>query len=173
MFPRLVTVSAALTAAQRDAVAALERAAFPPDPANSYTWQKPTWHVMVWLGEALVSYLGLCARTATVDGQPVRLGGVGSVMTDPVHRRQGYSSLALQEAAIFMRDDIGADFGLLVTGTDLIPFYGRLGWQPVDGPMTFSQPQGNTVVWHEVTMVLPLTGQPWPAGPIDLCGLPW
>ncbi len=173
MPPRIDIIPAEeTTAAQAHVIAALERVAFPP-PSNPYTWHNPGWHTLVWLEDRLVSYLGLHARTCTVGGRPVRLGGIGGVMTDPAFRKQGYSSLALRAAAAFMRDDIGADFGLLLTGTALIPFYERLGWRPVDGPLTFSQPQGTAFTWDEVIMILPLRGQAWPAGPIALGGLPW
>jgi hypothetical protein len=47
-----------------------------------------------------------------------------------------------------------------------------LGWQVVEGPLTFDQPQGK-VTFPDVTMVLPCAGKEWPPGVIDLCGLPW
>jgi predicted acetyltransferase len=112
-------------------------------------------------------------RTVTVDGQPVRVGGIGGVGTHPDFRRRGHSTAALRVAAEFMRTNLRVPFGLLVTGTEEIPFYGRVGWHVIAGPVTFDQPNGQVVVSDGVNMVLPLGPEPWPSGPVFLCGLPW
>ena len=150
-----------------------QRANFPDPATDPFVWEKPEWQVFVFVGDEPVSALGIHRRTATVNGQPVYLGGIGSVDTPAEHRRQGYSTAALRQAAAFMRDTIGADFGLLVTGKNLIPFYGRLGWQAVRGPTWCDHPRRGRVILPHVVMVLPLTGRAWPDGDIDLCGLPW
>jgi len=67
---------------------------------------------------------------------------------------------------------LGVEFGLLVCEEDVVPFYERLGWQVVEGPLTFDQP-GGQATWPAVVMVLPCGGKAWPEGMIDLCGLPW
>lgn len=50
--------------------------------------------------------------------------------------------------------------------------YTRAGWQLVAGPTSFSQPEARAT-YPEVTMVLALGGDVWPAGEIDLRGLSW
>ena len=95
-------------------------------------------------------------------------------MTPPDQRGHGLASYTLRQVAAFMPHEMGVAFGLLVTGLDLIPFYSRLGWQRVTAPLRFFQPDGQDKSDRiEVVMVLPLTDQPWPEGPIDLGGLPW
>jgi len=174
MLPQVDIIAAPnLSGDLRAALKDLERRAFPPQENNPYVWDKPQWHVIVRVEGEPVSYLGLFSRDCTVGGQPVKLGGVGSVMTAPEHRRQGHSTAALERAAAFLRDAVRADFGLLVTGLNLIPFYGRLGWQAVTDPLIFTQPDGSSHTWHDVTMILPLGKQQWPGGAIDLYGLPW
>ena len=71
-----------------------------------------------------------------------------------------------------IRDELQVAFGLLICDECMIPFYSRLGWQVVEGPLMFDQP-GGKVVFDDVTMVLPCAGENWPEGTIDLCGLPW
>jgi len=145
------------------------------DDDHDITWTNTAhWHVLTFADQMPVSYLGIFERTGTVGGKPVRLGGIGGVMTPPEHRGMGYSSTALEAAAAFMRDRLGSTFGLLVTGPKLIGFYGRLGWRRVPGPIRFWQPDGvDRSDRIDVIMILPLAGEPWPDGPIDLCGLPW
>lgn len=144
-----------------------------PAHGGGFVWARPQWHVTVWQGEEPVSYVGVLQRQGTVSGEPVTFGGIGWVVTPLEHRGRGYASLALARAADFMRDPVGAEFGLLITGESLIPFYGRLGWRRVSNPLLVEQPGRGRVRLEYVTMVLPLGGRPWPEGEIDLRGLPW
>lgn len=144
---------------------------FDPD-ADGTVWSDVDWHVLVWLDGQLVSHAEIVERTGTVGGQPVKLGGVGGVVTRPAWRGRGLSSAALERAASFMRDELGVEFGLLICDEKLVPFYRRLGWQVVAGPLIFAQP-GGAVSLSGAVMVLPCRGQTWPPGLIDLCGPPW
>jgi predicted acetyltransferase len=112
-------------------------------------------------------------RIGTVNGQPVKLGGIGGVTTLPEWRRRGLASIALQRAATFMREELHVEFGLLGCEREMAPFYGRLGWEIADAPLVFDQPSGKTTFADAVTMVLPCAGKEFPRGTIDLCGLPW
>jgi len=152
-------------------IEAWTRDAFPD--FDDFVWQAPLWHVLALVEEEPVSYLGICRRRVRAGDTDIPVAGVGTVMTPAQHRKQGYASAVLARAASCMREVIDADFGLLVTDPKRFPFYGRLGWQPVKGRVHFSQPDGSTHHWDDVAMILPLTGRPWPAGPTDLCGLPW
>jgi hypothetical protein len=62
---------------------------------------------------------------------------------------------------------------LLLCRPELEPFYERLGWRTVPGPLAFEQP-GQRLTWPLRVMVLPCApGAEWPRGTIDLRGLPW
>ena len=137
-------------------------------------WSSDDWHVMVRVKGQVVSRVGIVERTGTVNGQPVRLGGIGGVATRPEFRRRGYAQAALTTAAGFMRNGLKVEFGLLICSVKMMPYYGRLGWQPVKGPLTFDQPKGK-VTFDDSTkiMVLPCNKHDWPPGVIDLCGPPW
>jgi hypothetical protein len=58
------------------------------DDAYNLVWSDDDWYVLVTLDDQLVSHVGIVERTGTVDGQPVRLGGIGGVATLLEYRRQ-------------------------------------------------------------------------------------
>ena len=78
----------------------------------------------------------------------------------------------MERAAVFMRDELKVEAGLLICSDQRVPYYGRLGWQVVAGSLLTDQPQGKVVMTVN-TMALLWGERLWPAGPIDLCGLPW
>jgi GNAT superfamily N-acetyltransferase len=142
------------------------------EESGDYEWSDVDWHVLLRVNGQLVSHVEIVERIGAVDGRPVKLGGIGGVVTLPEWRGRGLATATLERAAAFMCEELQVAFGLLICGRDMIPFYSRLGWQVVAGPLVFDQP-GGKVVFDDVTMVLPCVGQEWPEGAIDLCGLPW
>lgn len=139
---------------------------------DAYQWSGFRWRALVWAGGQIVGHVGITERAVTVGGAPLRLGGVGAITTRPGWRRRGLATAALQEALAFLCETRGVPFILLVCSEDLIPLYRRLGWEVVDGPLSFDQHSGQ-VVWPDTIMVRPCAGTPWPLGAIDLGGLPW
>jgi Acetyltransferase (GNAT) domain len=143
------------------------------EESTGYTWvMSNDWHVVVKQAGIFVSHTGIVERIATVAGALVRLGGIGGVATFPNLQKRGLASAAMQKAAGFMRDSLKVDFGLLVCAKETKPFYSKLGWQEVVGPLIIDQPRGK-VTFNGVTMILPCVQRVWPPGTIDLCGLPW
>ena len=155
--------------------------------ADEYAWAIADWHVLAWEGNLLVGHVDITERTALVGGTEMRLGGIGGVVTLKEWRKRGIASAAMQKAAEFLRDELAAPFGLLVCDPAMAPFYQKLSWQVVAGPLIFDQqtafqPGLDQVIsgepTHKVTLegailVLPCREHNWPAGLIDLCGLPW
>jgi ribosomal protein S18 acetylase RimI-like enzyme len=150
----------------------IDRQAFSDDPYRGMEWSPVHWHVLAKLNDVWVSCVGIVERTGTVHGQPVKLGGIGGVATLPTYRRRGLAEAALRKAQAFMRDQLRVEFGLLICNQQMIPYYRKLGWQVVEGPLVFQQPQG-PVIFEDVTMILPGIRQEWPPGVIDLGGPPW
>jgi hypothetical protein len=72
----------------------------------------------------------------------------------------------------FMRNEIRVPFGLLICGDGLRRFYERAGWRVAAGVLHFTQGFRRRAL-HTNVMILLLADQPWRAGEIDLCGLPW
>ena len=64
-------------------------------------------------------------RPMRIGNCVVRMGGVGSVGTDPPHRRAGYSSGVLRDSVRYMQT-AGYDLSILSTG--LHSHYARAGW---------------------------------------------
>jgi predicted N-acetyltransferase YhbS len=137
-------------------------------------WAEDDWSVLVRLDGQVVSHVGIVERIGTVNGQPVKLGGIGGVATRVEYQRRGLAQAAMEKAAEFMRDGLGVEFGLLICGKPMISYYSKLGWQVVEGPMMFDQARGK-VTFDDSTkiMILPCNKHDWPQGVIDLCGPPW
>jgi len=168
-----IRAASELSAAERQQIHEVDRQAFPsPDPYGYMEWSAHHWHVLVKIDGQYVSQVGIVERTGAVNGQPVKLGGIGGVGTLLEWRRRGLAQRAMEKAAQFLRDELDVEFGLLICNRPMLPYYRKLGWQVVEGPLTFDQPQGK-VTFPDVTMVLPCTKKDWPPGVIDLCGLPW
>jgi predicted GNAT family N-acyltransferase len=140
---------------------------------NEYAWARALWHLFVRADGAPVSYIGLHARQATLDGAPLLIGGVGSVMTPTANRRQGYAAAGLERANHALRALTDAPFAQLITGPHLAPFYARFGWQPIPDPVLVRLADGRAIPLAGINMIQPLRDRPWPGGTLDLCGLPW
>jgi aminoglycoside 2'-N-acetyltransferase I len=148
------------------------RQIFGPD-VDSFNFAEPAWRVLVWQGDRLAAHVDITERTAYVEGKPVRLGGIGGVATWPEWRGQGLATAALLQAAAFLYHSLAVDFGLLMCDPALAPFYQRLGWQTVPGPLVFEQSGQEVIMDGGTIMVLPGRERDWPPGRIDLCGPPW
>jgi len=139
---------------------------------RGFSWAKPDWHVMVREGAELVSCLKIMGRVGSVGGQPLRMAGIGDVMTAPEQRGKGYARAAMRAAVEFVCQRLGTEFGVLMCKPALVPFYSRFGWEVVPEPLRFEQAWGKEVS-PEVTMVKLCGERRWPDGEIDLHGLPW
>lgn len=142
-----------------------------------YGYARGELHALARAGGELVGYAATARRFIGVGDHELVVSGVGGVMTKQALRSQGIGRLvigALQEA---MRTDAPSDFGLLGCRPDVVPFYRSCGFElidticrdvrPGDG-MTVVESAGPTLVCAGTRPV----GQ-WPAGTVDLRGLPW
>jgi hypothetical protein len=170
---------ARFSGAERGALRALTTAVYPPgaaagSPSSPVDWARPEHGVLIWgPGDELVAYVGLLVRAGSLDGAPVRIGGVGSVKTHPRFEGRGYATAGLRRAAAALDTEHGVAFSLLVCRDALLPFYERLGWQAFAGRLLVEQAAGRTEFTFNRPMVLP-GRTPAPAGgTIDLHGLPW
>ena len=135
-------------------------------------WASSDYRVLIWEGDELACSVEILERLARVGEQAVRLGGISGVATWPAYRRRGLARRAMQAAMDFLRFELKVEQGLLLCRPHLAHFYQSLGWQAVPGSLAFDQPGGKGS-FSDGVMVWPCQGRPWPAGPIDLCGLPW
>lgn len=73
----------------------------------------------------VASVVQIFDRPMRIGNCAVRMGGVGSVGTDPAHRRAGYSSRVLRDTVRYLRT-AGYDLSMLSTG--IHSHYARSGW---------------------------------------------
>jgi aminoglycoside 2'-N-acetyltransferase I len=169
----------ALSAAERDALKALTAAVYPPEitatsPGRSFRWAPAQWSVLGWTAEGkLITHVGIVIRKGTLDGMPVKIGGIGGVKTHPQAQGRGHASAALRRAATALHDDHHVAFSLLVCQEHLLPFYERLGWFSFPGRLIVEQPSGPTIFTINRPMVLPGLCPAPQEGDIDLRGFPW
>ncbi len=137
-----------------------------------YQWTPAEWYAAAYLDGRLAGSLTIVTREVSAGGAPVRVAGIGNVVTRPEYRRRGVASAMMRAAAELMRTRLEVEFGLLICRPAVAPVYAKAGWTRVEGPTRFRQASGMTTYPFD-TMVLKLTAREWPSGPIDLCGLPW
>ena len=158
MTPRISVYSAnELSAQQQDEIDAWFHMQFGHIP---YEWAAPAWHVLACVDDTLVSCLRLLQRVVTAGDEPVRVGGVGGVMTRAPWQRRGLASATLQRAAEFMADELRAEFGFVAVSRR-----SGAGVRPAG--------MADSASYARLTMVLPCTTRSWPGGAIDMRGLPW
>ena len=137
-----------------------------------FQWRPKELHFILDVDGEAMSHVGLLDHTVKVDGQPVRVGGIGGVVTNGEVHGRGYSQKTLRYAERYMCEELRVEFGLLFCLDRLRPFYERQGWQIVNEPVEFEQAAGKMVSPFNV-MVLPCGERVWPAGRADLCSYPW
>ena len=137
-----------------------------------YKWAPPEWYAAAGIDGHLAGALLIVTREVAAGAESIRVAGIGGVVTRPEHRKKGVATAMLREAANLMRTRLDVDFGFLICRRQIAPVYEKAGWIHVLGPTSFSQPSGTTTYPND-SMVLPLRNRQWPAGPINLRGLPW
>lgn len=76
--------------------------------------------------QSIVATVQIFDREINLAGEPVKLGGIGSVYTSPPWRRRGLASALLKLALERMVDE-GFELSLLLS--DRTDYYRRLGWE--------------------------------------------
>lgn len=168
------------TAGELDALRVLSSAVFPPEvmenlPGRTIEWSPRQWSVIVWNDDRTqaLGHAKIVVRLGRYNGQDLRIGGIGGVMTHPLHRRRGYASAALSRCLEFFRDGVEIDVGLLVCEPALLPFYSRKGWREFTGKLLVTQRGNPEIFTFNTPMTFPIRCQIAPSGTIDLLGPPW
>lgn len=148
------------------------RAWFEEEFGAADRWAEPDYYLLMRLEGKLAGRLGVLDREVSVDGEILRVGGIGGVATKQEFRHRGVASALLRDAAGLMKNTLGVEFGMLLCRHEVSPVYAKLGWIIVPGPTTYTR-AGVAATYANDTMVLPLAEKAWPEGSIDLLGLPW
>jgi aminoglycoside 2'-N-acetyltransferase I len=155
----------------------LERVVYPPDVLNAVIWREVEWanaNVRVLIRDnsgTVVTHVGIYIREGLHEGLPVRIGGIGGVMTAPTVRCRGYASRALDRATGYMAD-LDADFGLLFCEPHNDRFYDDRRWHAFRGTVLAVQDAATQAFTLMGARILSLKCAPQ-GGVIDLKGLPW
>ncbi|HEX7926065.1 MAG TPA: GNAT family N-acetyltransferase [bacterium] len=151
---------------------------YPPEVMAQAAWRHVRWAHADWRllarddAGTVVSTVSGYLRDATLDGQPVRLGGIGSVMTHPAHRRQGLVRASF-DRALHLFAEAGCELAMLVCESHNVPVYHALGWEFFWGSTVVRQPHGPVVFHLMHAMTLGITRPAPTGGLLDLCGEPW
>lgn len=143
-----------------------------PEGAEHIDWAQPQIHMIGWQEGRPVSHVGILWRTVSVQGQALRVGGIGSVCTHPDFLRRGYAHRLMGTAHDFMVREKRCEFAMLFCAQRTVSLYQDLGYAVIDSPLWMDQPNGRRL-FDSPKMVLPLTNLSWPEGEIDIQGLPW
>lgn len=177
-----IFATAALPPGLHEAIYAVYGPAFVAENATALHWRDdPDWRLLIYAADptAWLCTLEIFAVTVRLAGQPVPVGGLGGVYTQPAARGHGYAAQALQAALAFCQERLPAAAGLLFCLPPLIPYYQQQGWQVMTGPVMYRDPAG---IAHPFTggmtaMLYPLNRSLspviTPAAALDLNGLPW
>jgi GNAT superfamily N-acetyltransferase len=152
---------------------------WPPEVVATLPWKDVVWAhadrrvLNINSDNQVIGHAGIYLRNATLDGRPVKIGGIGGVATHLDCRRQGIASEVMCQAVAAIRDAHSVDFGLLFCEPRHAPLYKRLGWQSFAGEVVVEQPRQGCVGFSVTDpFVFDLKIAPR-AGILDLCGLPW
>jgi GNAT superfamily N-acetyltransferase len=124
------------------------------------------------LEDHLIVQLGCLQRKIRVAGTPIRVVGIGGVATHPDFQQRGYASQLMNATAEFIHQELQTPFGLLICDGRPCQLYQKLGWLRVADHLIYQQ-NGLRLKLNATVMVLQLRDRLFPAGEIDLCGVPW
>lgn len=162
----------------RAIISSLTAAVYPPDVMKSIVWRNVTSarasrRVVIYDSETLVSAAGVLFRLGGFDGAPVRIGGIGGVMTLPSAQRRGFGRATMLATHEIIERTPPCDFGLLFCEPENFDFYSGLGWSAFEGTVIAEQP-GSTGPYNIMQPMVRKAAKAAPTkGIIDLCGLPW
>jgi hypothetical protein len=123
-------------------------------------------------GEEPVASAGWLARTLPVGDRAVAAAALGGVLVRRSRRGRGLSRL-VSEAAVSNARAAGRTHAVLLCKPQVRPLWAHLGWMEIPDRVTYTDPEGQTRQWPLVAMARPLGDEPWPAGDVDLAGLPF
>lgn len=161
----------ALTEEERQALFGWGENIFGIEDAN-YRWRPKDFHFITEEDGRPLSHVGVIKTTVSAGGREVTVGGVGGVVTVPEAQGRHLVHAAMRQADEFIRHELGAEFGLLFCLPRLAPFYARQGWLLVEEEIEIEQPSGK-VTWPYHVMAKPCGERVWPAGRVEVGGLPW
>ncbi len=145
------------------------------DPGR--VWAPATYHFLLMRGETIIGHVGIHRRAIIVAGRSWAVAGIVKVGVLAALRGHGLGTRLLAFADETLRTQGRDDLGLLVTSEDRLGYYGRLGWERIQGPVSYED-RGTIKAETFPVLLLPLRASkealaPWYDSPIDLAGPFW
>lgn len=158
-------------------VAAWRRELFADDReiVDAFTWQDKDgmgFGIQTYNDNEFAGFAHVFARVGRLDGGPVLMGCLGSVMTASRYQCKGIGTATVATAGDVILNSLQADLGVLVCKMSLVSFYERLGWRRTTAPVFIEQPAGS-MRWPHESMVLLGKNQEPVSSRLDLCGFPF
>jgi GNAT superfamily N-acetyltransferase len=120
-----------------------------------YGLREEAFHVLLAIGNALISYAGVVSVHIQHAGITYTCFGLSSVMTFPAFRKRGYGGHVVEVATSLIHQDTSADIALLWTPHPNEHFYARHGWQAMPHmTILVGDPAHPTVKDDELPMML-------------------
>jgi predicted GNAT family N-acyltransferase len=135
-------------------------------------WAKPQWYLRMYHHDTVIGVMGILKRQVKVGKERIEVGGICNVVIKANMRGKKLLKYMMRNAQYFIKNQLMADFGLLLCRDEVVPIYQRYNWYLVDGSTFFDQKTG-IQKYPKQTMILNLTEKQWPEGDIFLCGMPW
>jgi predicted GNAT family N-acyltransferase len=108
-----------------------------------------------------------------IDGaQSFEVVGLGGVIVTRSERGQGLMAKVV-EPVLSLARDMGPDKAMLFCRSGLVPVYGRLGFVEITAAVWAEQPRGPVKVPMSAMWRALHAGATWPAGSVDVLGLPF
>ncbi len=161
------------------AIRALLCACFPSDApvfSASRHWHgtAPAYSLVHRVDGRVLGHVGIVLRTVACGGRPAGIAGIQNLAVLPEARKSGLSRRLMTESMAEAARR-GVRWGLLFCVPGLERFYASLGWKTLDVSVTMADGRGGTepIPGKNIAMALPLAGEPFPSGNIDLQGRDW
>tara|TARA_R110000772_G_scaffold35991_32_gene86413 strand:- start:1920 stop:2456 length:537 start_codon:yes stop_codon:yes gene_type:complete len=136
-------------------------------------WASAQRRLMLYVEDELCAAAGSYEREILHNDQPVRVAGIGGVMTEPKFQGKGHGAQTMLHLVELLRAEGNYAFGLLFCEDHNIGFYSKLGWSLFEGEVLVEQRGASGPFPFRNVMLIPLAGPAKLTGKLDLCGLPW
>lgn len=139
---------------------------------SEIVWQPKQRHVVLRGSDGRLVAAAGALVTPVRAGERFEVVGVGSVIVTRALRGRGLVTRLL-EALLPLAEAVGPDRAMLFCRPELTSLYGRFGFAAIAARVTADQP-GRRIEMPAAAMWRPLrAGATWPAGPVDVVGLPF
>lgn len=132
------------------------------------------WQITVWEDQNWIASQQIFEKTIEIDGKAVEVAGLSAPIIKPEWDNLGYGTRAFIASMAFIYKQFTCDYVMIIRADTRSKMLEDCGWKVVSEPVTCWQSGASYQLSDDFcTLVFSLNGKAWPAGDIDLGGLPW